>query len=202
MWRIGDISIDGRVALGPMSGFTFPSYRDFMKPFGVAVSFTEMTSCMGVIHDSERTASMYLDFKGNRPIGLQLFGGDPDSLAEASVKAMRMNPGIDFIDINMGCPVPTVLRSRSGSALMEDPERCGEIVKAVKRRTGIPVTVKTRLGKSMESMHTRKATSHHSLATDTWAVPRTKSLFLHPGFPNKAQTDAELSAVLCQVRDD
>ena len=155
MWRIGDIAVDGRVALGPMSGFTFPSYRDFMKPFGVAVSFTEMTSSMGVIHDSERTASMYLDFKGNRPIGLQLFGGDPESLAEASAKALKTNPGIDFIDINMGCPVPKVLRSRSGSALMEDPARCGEIVKAVKRKTGIPVTVKTRLGKSMESINFR-----------------------------------------------
>ncbi|MBO4568497.1 MAG: tRNA-dihydrouridine synthase [Candidatus Methanomethylophilaceae archaeon] len=156
MWKIGDIPVDGRAVLGPMSGFTFPSYRDFMKPFGVAVSFTEMTSCMGVIHDSERTASMYLEFGRNRPTGLQLFGGDPESLAEASAKALKTNPAIDFIDINMGCPVPKVLRSRSGSALMDDPARCGQIVKAVKRRAEVPVTVKTRLGRSMESLNFRE----------------------------------------------
>ena len=155
MWRIGDVRIDGRVVLGPMSGFTFASYRDFMKPFGVAVSVTEMTSSMGIIHDSDRTASMYVEFGPNHPTGLQLFGSDPDTVAAAAAKALTMNPDIDFFDINMGCPVPKVLRSGSGSALMDSPVRCGKIVRAVKKRTGKPVTVKIRLGRSMESLSFR-----------------------------------------------
>ncbi len=155
MWRIGDVRIDGRVVLGPMSGFTFASYRDFMKPFGVAVSMTELTSAMGIIHDCDRTASMYVGFGPNHPTGLQLFGSDPDKMAEAAETALKMNPNIDFFDINMGCPVPKVLRSGSGSALMGDPRKCREIVKAVKRRTGLPVTIKTRLGKSMDSVNYR-----------------------------------------------
>ncbi len=155
MWNIGDIRIDGRVVLGPMSGFTFASYRDFMKPFGVAVSVTELTSAMGIIHDCDRTASMYVGFGPNHPTGLQLFGSDPERMADAAEMALGMNPNIDFFDINMGCPVPKVLRSGSGSALMGNPRRCGEIVKAVKKRTGMPVTMKTRLGKSMDSINFR-----------------------------------------------
>ena len=152
MWRIGDIRIDGRVVLGPMSGFTFASYRDFMKPFGVAASVTEMTSAMGIIHDCDRTASMYVGFGKNYPTGLQLFGGDPERIAKAAELALRMNPNIDFFDVNMGCPVPKVLRSGSGSALMDDPRRCGEIVRSIKRRTERPVSIKIRLGRSMDSL--------------------------------------------------
>ncbi len=156
MWKIGDIPVEGKVILGPMSGFTFASYRDFMKPFGVAVSVTELTSSAGVIHDSERTGSMYVGFGPNYPTGLQLFGSGPEEIAEAASIAMRMNPNISFFDINMGCPVPKVLRSGSGSALMADPGRCGEIVRAVRKATGMPVTIKTRLGKSMESINFRE----------------------------------------------
>ena len=155
MWKIGDISIDGRVVLGPMSGFTFASYRDFMKPFGVAASVTELTSAMGIIHDCDRTASMYVRFGPNHPTGLQLFGSDPERMADAAEMALGMNPSIDFFDVNMGCPVPKVLRSGSGSALMSDPRRCGEIVKAIRRRTGRPVTIKTRLGRSMDLLNFR-----------------------------------------------
>ncbi len=156
MWKIGDVPADGKAVLGPMSGFTFASYRDFMKPFGVAVSITELTSSAGIIHDSERTGSMYVDFGPNYPTGLQLFGSNPEEIAKAACIASKMNPNVSFFDINMGCPVPKVLRSGSGSALMSDPGRCGEIVRAVKAATGMPVTIKTRLGKSLESINFRE----------------------------------------------
>jgi len=145
MWKIGDLNIEGRVVLGPMSGITSSCYRDFMKPFGVAVSVTEMTSDRGIVHGYDRSMT-YVRFKRNHPTGLQLFGNDPDILAQAAKIALRDNPNIDFFDINMGCPVSKVVNNGSGSALMEDPRKCGDIVRRIKEAVDIPVSAKIRLG--------------------------------------------------------
>ncbi|MFA6805662.1 MAG: tRNA-dihydrouridine synthase family protein [Candidatus Methanomethylophilaceae archaeon] len=145
MWKIGDLKIDGRVVLGPMSGVTSRSYRDFMKPFGVALSVTEMTSDVGVIHGLRRSMD-YLRFGPNPPTALQLFGSDPSVLAQASEAALKANRNIDVIDINMGCPVAKVVRNGSGSALMKDPKKCGDIIRSIKRTVDVPVTAKIRLG--------------------------------------------------------
>lgn len=155
MWRIGNLNIDGRVVLGPMSGVTSRGYRDFTKPFGVAVSVTEMTSDMGIIHGIRRTED-YIRFKPNHPTGVQLFGSDPDNLAEAAEAALKVNGNIDFFDVNMGCPVKKVLRSNSGSVLMRNPERCGNIIRALKRKVDVPVTAKIRLGWSESEMNYRE----------------------------------------------
>ena len=155
MWRIGGIELEGRVVLGPMSGVTSRPYRDFMKPFGVAVSVTEMTSDMGIIHGVRRTDD-YIQFERNYPTGAQLFGHDPESMAEAAETALKWNPNIDFFDVNMGCPVKKVLRSHSGSYLMKFPKRCGEIVRTMKRRVDVPVTAKIRLGWDGNSINFRE----------------------------------------------
>lgn len=163
MWNIGDLNIDGQVVLGPMSGYTSAAYRDFMKPFGVAVSMTEMISDMGLVHGVDRTRD-YVVFDRNFPTGLQLFGNDPDFLAKAAEKAMEINPNIDFIDINMGCPAAKVTRNGSGSALMGDPQKCGDIVKTMKKATGIPVTAKIRLGIDLDSINFRDVIEHLTAA--------------------------------------
>ena len=155
MWKIGGIGIEGRVVLGPMSGVTMRAYRDFMKPFGVAVSVTEMTSDMGIIHGIRRTDD-YIQFERNYPTGAQLFGSVPENLADAAEGALRSNPNIDFFDVNMGCPVKKVLRSHSGSYLMKDPRRCGDIIRAMKRKVDVPVTAKIRLGWSNDSINFRE----------------------------------------------
>lgn len=155
MWRIGDIEIDGKAVLGPMSGITSRGYRDFMKPFGVAVSVTEMTSDTGILHGYARTAE-YVRFDRNYPTGLQLFGSDPEVIAKAAAMAIGKNPNIDFFDINMGCPVPKVMRSGSGSILMADPAKCGEIIRAVKRAVDVPVTAKIRLGLTHDTINFRQ----------------------------------------------
>ncbi|MBQ7405381.1 MAG: tRNA-dihydrouridine synthase [Candidatus Methanomethylophilaceae archaeon] len=152
MWRIGDLEIDGGVVLGPMSGFTFASYRDFMKPFGVAVSVSEMVSGMGLVYGQDRTAR-YLEFGQERPMGIQLFGSKPDAMAEAAVKALEARPTIDFFDFNMGCPVPKVIRNGAGSALMKDPAACGRIIRSMKSAVDVPITVKMRLGWDSESIN-------------------------------------------------
>lgn len=155
MWNIGGLEIDGRVVLGPMSGYTSPAYRDFMKPFGVAVSYTEMVSDMGCIFGM-RTTREFLEFGENEPTGAQLFGSDPENIARAAEYALQANPRISFIDINMGCPVHKVNRTGAGCVLMKDPVKCGEIVRTLKKRIDVPVTAKIRLGWSSGNMNFMK----------------------------------------------
>lgn len=154
MWRIGGIGLEGRVVLGPMSGVTSASYREFMKPFGTAASVTEMTSDMGIVNMVRRTED-YMRFDPLYPTGLQIFGSGPNHLAEAAEAALRFNPNIDFIDVNMGCPVKKVLRSYAGSYLLKNPARCGDIIREIKRRVDVPVTAKIRLGWDSGSINFR-----------------------------------------------
>jgi nifR3 family TIM-barrel protein len=144
-WRIGKIDVDGPVVLGPMSGYTSRGFREFMKPFGVSVSITEMTSAVGLLNSDLKTSD-YVMFDRCFPTGLQLFGHDPEDLASAAAKSLEWNENIDFFDVNMGCPVHKILRSGAGSSLMKDPELCGRIVREIKDRTDMPVTAKIRLG--------------------------------------------------------
>lgn len=145
MWKIGNIEINGVVVLGPMAGITSYGYRDFMKPFGVAVSVSEMVSDMGLIYDNDKT-NEYVIYPESHPVGVQLFGHDPENIVKAAKLALKLNPNIDFFDLNMGCPVPKVVNSGSGSALMKNPKLCGEIVRRLKQEINIPITAKIRLG--------------------------------------------------------
>ena len=151
-WSIGGLRIDGRVVLGPMSGYTSPAYRDFMKPFGVSLSITEMVSDKGIIFKQKKTEE-YLRFPPNHPTGVQLFGGDPDEMAASAARVTEVNPDVDLIDINMGCPVAKITRNGGGSALMKDPVLCGKVVKAIRRSTDLPITVKIRLGWSRSEIN-------------------------------------------------
>lgn len=151
MWKLGGLNVDGRVVLGPMSGFTTASYREFMKPFGVAAAVTEMTSDAGIINNHRETLG-YLRFRPCPLTGLQLFGREPDTLAQAAAMAVAQNPNIDFIDFNMGCPVPKVVRAGAGSALLADPTRCGTIVRQIKKAVDLPVTAKIRLGRTLSDL--------------------------------------------------
>ena len=152
MWKIGNIDIDGVVVLGPMAGITSSGYRDFMKPFGVAVSVSEMVSDMGLIYDNENT-NKYVIYPESHPVGVQLFGHDPENIAKAAKLALKLNPNIDFFDLNMGCPVPKVVNSGAGSALMKNPQLCGEIVRRLKQEINLPVTAKIRLGWDEQSIN-------------------------------------------------
>lgn len=146
MWKIKDLEINSKVFLAPMAGITSSGYRDFMSKFGSEICVTEMISDMGLIYGNDETKS-YLDFKTNSYLtGVQLFGHEPECLKKAALIALSLNDHIDFIDINMGCPVPKVTNSGAGSALMKDPKKCGDIVRAIKEVTDKPVTAKIRLG--------------------------------------------------------
>lgn len=141
----------GRVVLGPMSGFTSLSYRAFMEPFGVGASVTEMVSAAGLIHNPEESLR-FVRATGIAPTGVQIFGGDPITIAEGATAALDLEPRTSFIDINMGCPVKKVVRVGAGSSLAEDLPRCRAAVRAVKDSVSIPVTAKIRLGHDDDHM--------------------------------------------------
>ena len=153
MWKLKNYEINSKVALGPMAGVTFKSYRDFMSRFGFGVCVTEMVSDMGLIYGNDETAS-YIDFeKGNYLTGVQLFGHDPENIKKAAEIALKSNKCIDFLDVNMGCPVPKVTNAGSGSALMKNPKLCGDIIRALKEVTDKPITAKIRLGWDYNSIN-------------------------------------------------
>ena len=146
MWKLGDIEIKGKVVLAPMAGITSAGYRKYLNSFGVDLCVTEMVSDMGLIYQNKETES-YVVFERDQTItGVQLFGSNPENLAKSALIALKLNPKIDFFDVNMGCPVPKVTKTGAGSSLMLNPSLCGQIIKAIKEATNKPVTAKIRLG--------------------------------------------------------
>lgn len=149
--KIGTIEITGRAALAPMAGVTDAAYRQICQQMGAAYTVTEMVSAKAVEYGDKKTAALADMSKDRRPVFLQLFGGEPETLALAAEKLLYLQP--DGIDLNMGCPVPKIVGNGAGSALMKTPGKCGEIVAAVKRRVTVPVTVKMRAGWDRNSIN-------------------------------------------------
>ena len=151
MFKIGNIEIQNKVILAPMAGITSFGYRKFMSQFGPGCSVTEMVSDMGLIYGNKETKT-YVEFeKLNIPTGVQLFGNSTENLAKAALICEKLNPNIDYYDINMACPVNKVFKTGAGSALLKNPKLCGDIVRAVKEATHKPVTAKIRIG--VDSKH-------------------------------------------------
>ena len=146
MRKLGNLEINGKVVLAPMAGYTSFGYRRFFSEFGVALTYTEMVSDMGLIYANKETISYLPTQKEDVPLGIQLFGSEPDSIKKATEIVMSKTQYFDFIDINMGCPVPKVTKTGAGSALLKDPKKCGDIIRAVKSVYNGPVTAKIRLG--------------------------------------------------------
>lgn len=130
--------------LAPMAGVCDAPFRRICRAMGCALTYTEMVSGMALVHANARTMDMLTLFEDDHPIAVQIFGSDPGVMARAAV--MVEQEGADIIDINMGCPVPKIVKNREGSSLMRDPERAWAIVRAVRQKVSVPVTVKIRKG--------------------------------------------------------
>ena len=153
MFKIGDIEVKGKVILAPMAGVSSFTYRHFMSDFDIDLCVTEMVSDMGLIYGNKETFS-YIDFpKEKVPTGVQLFGHDVESLKKALLIVEEHNPNVAFYDVNMGCPVPKVVDTGAGSALMKNPKLCGDIIRGLKSVTNKPVTAKIRLGWDKNSIN-------------------------------------------------
>ena len=142
--KIGNMEA-GLLSLGPMAGVTDHAFRVLCREQGADLLYTEMVSAKGLHYRSRNTADLLKITPEEKPIGVQLFGSEPDIMAEAAENPLLKD--FDFIDINMGCPVPKVVNNGEGSALLKDPDLARSIVKAVAEHSqGKPVTVKMRIG--------------------------------------------------------
>lgn len=148
MVKIGNIELVGKALLAPMAGVTDAAYRQICRDMGAACTYTEMISSKAVEYGDKRTLLLADLSRDKRPVFLQLFGDSPETLALAAERMARLGP--DGIDLNMGCPVPKIAGNGAGSALMKEPKKCGEIVKAVRCKVDLPVTVKLRAGWDQE----------------------------------------------------
>ncbi len=142
--KLGNLEIAGRTVLAPMAGVTDYAYRTVCAQLGAAVTVTEMVSSRALVYQDKKSVGLLRKNPGSL-CGVQLFGNEPEIMAQAAVLALEKS-GCDFIDINMGCPVPKIAGNGDGSALMKDPRLAGRIVAAVKAAVPVPVTVKCRKG--------------------------------------------------------
>ncbi len=149
--KIGDLEIKNKVALAPMAGAADRALREICTSYGAAFVVGELTSSKGVSMGDKKSDTLLSISDKERPAASQLFGDDPETMAEAAREAMKYKP--DFIDINMGCPAPKVSSNGCGSALMKSPELAGKIVRAVQSAVNVPVTVKMRTGWDSESIN-------------------------------------------------
>ena len=143
--KIGDIELCGNLTLAPMAGVTDFAFRRVCRGLGAALTTTEMVSAKALVYKDEKTKSLLYIPEDEHPCAAQIFGHEPDVMAEAAVMA-RETSGADIIDINMGCPVGKVVKSGDGSALMRTPVLAEEIIRSVVKSAGCPVTVKFRKG--------------------------------------------------------
>ncbi|MFA5442277.1 MAG: tRNA-dihydrouridine synthase [Bacilli bacterium] len=153
MWKIADLEIKTRIVLGPMAGITSEAYRIFMKPFGVGLSFTEMVSDCGLFYGNENTFSYLPTNNTDRPVGIQLFGSKIENAQKAIEIIQKANVSFDFIDINLGCPVPKVTKTGAGSSWLKKPQMLEEYVKQIVVFSPKPVTAKIRLGWDEKSIN-------------------------------------------------
>ena len=143
--NIGTVTIPGRVTLAPMAGVTDAAFRRLCYQQGAALTCTEMVSARALVYRDKKTEALLYCPPEDRPVAAQIFGHEPEIMAEAAPMALALS-GADILDINMGCPVGKVVKSGDGSALMRDPVLAGKIIEAVVRAVDVPVTVKFRKG--------------------------------------------------------
>ncbi|RCX14946.1 tRNA-U20-dihydrouridine synthase [Fontibacillus phaseoli] len=152
MLKIGDIEMKNQVVLAPMAGVCNPAFRLIAKEFGTGLVCAEMVSDKAIIHGNKRTKEMLFVDEREKPLSLQIFGGDRESLVEAA-KVVDQETNADIIDINMGCPVPKVTKCDAGARWLLDPNKIFEMVSAVVDAVSKPVTVKMRIGWDAEHIY-------------------------------------------------
>ena len=149
--KIGNLEIKGYACLAPMAGVADRAFRELCMSYGAAYVISEMVSSKGLTMQDKKSKELLFLSDAERPAGAQIFGDDPEIMANAALKAMEFSP--DFIDINMGCPAPKIAGNGGGSALLKNPELIGKIVKKVVEVSPVPVTAKIRIGWDKNSIN-------------------------------------------------
>lgn len=142
--KIGHLVVEPALVLAPMAGVTNAPFRLLAKEQGCRLVISEMISARGLLYNQPRSRLLYYFTEAERPVGLQLFGHDPQVMASAAARLEALRP--DFIDLNLGCPTHKVIKNGDGGALLRNPALVSKIFKAVKKAVSCPVTVKLRAG--------------------------------------------------------
>ena len=214
--RIGHLEVNNPIVLGPMAGVTDWAFRTVCAEMGANITVTEMVSSRALVYKDQKSAKLLKKNEGSL-CGAQIFGNDPAIMAEAAVLALEIS-GCDFLDINMGCPMPKIANSGDGCGLMRTPELAGEIVAAVVKAVNVPVTVKCRLGwdkgsinvldfsrrmedsgAAMISVHGRTRAMLYSGVADWDMITKVKNQLSIPVIANGDIIDGE-RAVKCLTR--
>ncbi len=212
--HIGNLEVNNPLVLAPMAGVTDWAFRTICAQLGANITVTEMVSSRALVYQDKKSAALLRKNEGS-VCGAQIFGNDPEIMAQGAVLALNIS-GCDFIDINMGCPMPKIANSGDGCGLMRTPELAEEIVKAVVQAVDVPVTVKCRLGwdkgninvldfttrmeqsgASMISVHGRTRSMLYSGTADWDMIAKVKEHLSVPVIANGDIVDAQ-SALRCQ----
>jgi nifR3 family TIM-barrel protein len=208
--RIGPIEVRPPLILAPMSGVTNRTMRALYKPFGLGLTVTEFVSSNALKYGSKRTMEMIDQHGLEKPVSTQLWGDDPQTMAQAA--RLVRECGADIVDINFGCPAPKVTKTNGGSACLRDPDRCEAIMRAVVAAVDCPVTMKMRLGWSEDklayldvarraedagvqalTLHARTAKQFYKGSADWEHIARLKSAVNIPVIGNGDLDDAHVA---------
>ncbi len=151
MLKIGNIELKYGLALGPMAGVTDMTYRMLCREQGCELTYTEMVSAKAILYKNKNTNELLEAHEGDRPLAVQLFGSDPEIMADIAMQVAERD--IDIIDVNMGCPVPKIVNNGEGSALMKNPSLVYSILSSMTAKVKKPVTVKIRKGFSDDEVN-------------------------------------------------
>ena len=214
--QLGNMQIENPLALGPMAGVTDWAFRTVCAELGANITVTEMVSSRALVYKDKKSAALLKKNEGCI-CGAQIFGNDPEIMAEGARLALEIS-GCDFLDINMGCPMPKIANSGDGAGLMRTPELAGEILSAVVKAVNVPVTVKCRLGwdkgsinvlefarrmedngASMLTVHGRTRSMLYSGVADWDMIGKVKQAVQIPVIANGDIVDGE-TAVKCRNR--
>lgn len=147
MWKIGNVLIKSHVVSAPMAGITSLGYREFLKPFGIGYSVTEMVNDVGIINHNKKTLELLETSDLDRPVAVQLFGNKTSSILKAiDVINNELKINYDILDINLGCPVRKIVKNGSGSSWLNDTSKLYEYISSIVQHSPKPVTAKIRLG--------------------------------------------------------
>ena len=146
--QIGNLKLENRFIMAPMAGITNMPFRVIVKGMGAGLVFTEMVSAMGLTLKAKRTLQYLISVPAEKPLGVQIFGSEPDIMARAA--DIVVEAGADMVDLNMGCPVKKVVKTGAGASLLKDPGKVRQVVSSVRKTCQVPLTVKIRAGWSPE----------------------------------------------------